>query len=356
MRAELTVHGENFQAMNTAEARAWVSPDLKLVRDAAGASLAGTLTVPRAEITPKGLGGGGVAVSSDQVLVGVEQPPAEEPLALSVALKLVLGDAVRIEGFGLKTRIAGAVDVTQAPHREARARGELRLIDGQYKAYGQDLTIETGRLLFTGGDVTVPAVDLYATRHPRDDITVGVRVRGTLSKPELTLQSTPTLPREQQLAWLVLGRSLETSTAQDRGMMQSAALSLGLGGGDYVAGLIGKRIGLDEVSLGSAVAGSSEVAANAQTISGAQTGAGSAAANAGATAAQLTLGKYLTPRLFVSYGVSLFQPGYTVRMLYTLGHGFKLSTESGTASGGDLIYSTERGKRPKPAVPAEPAK
>ena len=356
MRAELTVRGDNFQAMNTAEARAWVSPDLKLVRDAAGASLDGTLTVPRAEITPKGLGGGGVSVSPDQVLVGVEQPAAEEPLALSIALKLVLGDAVRIEGFGLKTRIAGAVDVSQAPRREARGRGELRLIDGSYKAYGQDLTIETGRLLFTGGDVTVPAVDMYATRHPRDDITVGVRVRGTLAKPELSLQSSPPLPREQQLAWLVLGRSLETSSTQDRGMMQNAALSLGLGGGDYVASLIGKRIGLDEVSLGSAVAGGSEVAANAQTISGAQAGAGSAAANAGATAAQLTLGKYLTPRLYVSYGVSLFQPGYTVRMLYTLGHGFKLSTESGTASGGDLIYSTERGKRPKPAVPAEAAK
>ena len=39
-------------------------------------------------------------------------------------------------------------------------------------------------------------------------------------------------------------------------------------------------------------------------------------------AAQLTLGKYLTPKLFVSYGVSLFQPGQTFRLLYDLGHGF----------------------------------
>lgn len=357
IRADITVKGDEFQAMNTPQARAWISPDLRLVRDLEGLTLSGTLQVPRADITPKGLGGGGVDVSGDQVLIGVELPPKEPPLKVFVALKLALGKAVQIEGFGLKTRIEGAVTLTQQPARDALANGELRLIDGRYKAYGQDLNIETGRLLFSGGSVTTPAVDLYATRKPREDITVGVRVRGTLAKPTLTLQSSPNLPREQQLSWLVLGRSLETSSTQDRSLVSSAALSLGLGGGDYVAGLLGKKIGLDQLSVGGAAGSGSEVAANAQSISGAQSaGAG---VDAGAQAAQLTLGKYLTPRLFVSYGISLFQDGYTFRMLYTLGRGFKLSTESGTASGGDVIYTTERGKKApgtvvKPGVDAAP--
>ncbi len=354
MLADIQVKGDKFQAMNTVQARAWVSPDLHLVRDAKGATLTGTLTVPQADISPKGFGGGGVSVSSDQVLVGAEAQPPPAALPVFVTLRLVLGDAVRIEGYGLKTRIVGDVTVTQEPQREARGRGELRLVDGRYKAYGQDLNIETGRLLFTDGPVTVPALDLYATRKPREDITVGVRVRGTLAKPELTLASTPTLPREQQLSWLILGRSLETSSTEDRSLVSSAALSLGLGGGDYVTNLIGKRIGLDQFSVGGATGGGSEVAASAQSISGAQY-AGSAT-DAGAQAAQLTLGKYLTPRLFVSYGISLFQQGYSFRLLYTLGRGFKLSTESGSASGGDLIYSFERGKKKKkpPPVSAQP--
>lgn len=344
--ADIALDGENFQVMNTAQARAWVTPKLHLVRDAKGATLTGELNVPRADITPKGFGGGGVDVSSDQVLVGVEAPPPPQTLPVYADLRLVLGNRVQIEGFGLKTRIEGAVNVTQEPRRGALGRGELRLVDGQYKAYGQDLTIENGSLLFTGGPVTTPAVDIYATRKPREDITVGVRVRGTLAKPELTLQSSPTLPREQQLSWLVLGRSLETSSTQDRSLVSSAALSLGLGGGDYLAGLIGKRVGLDELSVGGTVGNGSEVAANAQSIAGAQSTAG--VADASAQAAQLTLGKYLTPRLFVSYGISLFQQGYTFRMLYTLGHGFKLSTETGTTSGGDILFQTDRGQR-KPA-------
>jgi len=352
LRAEITLKGNDFQVMSTREARAWIAPDLLLVRDADGVKLSGELRVPKAEITPKGLGGGGVEVSSDQVLVGVETPEKEPPAPIFVDVRLVLGDAVRFEGFGLKTRIEGAVAVNQQPQREALGRGELRLIDGRYKAYGQDLTLESGRLIFSGGPVTKPAVDLYATRHPRDDITVGVRVRGTLAKPELSLQSSPPLPREQQLSWLVLGRSLETTSTQDRSLVSSAALSLGLGGGDFLAGLLGKRVGLDQLTVGSATAGGSEVAASAQSIAGAQTG-GTTVVDQSAQAAQLTLGKYLTPKLFVSYGVSLFQRGYSFKMLYTLGNGFKLSSESGTASGGDIIYTVDRGKR-KPPKPAEP--
>lgn len=348
LRADVTLKGSDFQAINTREARAWVSPDLHLLRDEKGVTLLGELQVPRADITPKGLGGGGVEVSPDQVLIGVEAKPKEAPLAVTVDLRLTLGNAVRFEGFGLKTRIEGAVTVDQQPQRDPLASGELRLVDGRYKAYGQDLKLETGRLIFSGGPVTTPAVDLFATRHPRDDITVGVRVRGTLAKPELTLQSSPTLPREQQLSWLVLGRSLETSSTQDRSLVSSAALSLGLGGGDFLAGLLGKRVGLDQLSVGGANVGGSEVAASAQSISGAQATANTTAATA--QAAQVTLGKYLTPKLFVSYGISLFQRGYSFRMLYTLGHGFKLSSESGTASGGDIIYTVDGGKKP----PAEP--
>ncbi|MBA4285323.1 MAG: hypothetical protein C0434_07295 [Xanthomonadaceae bacterium] len=353
LTADIKVNGSGFQAMNTPQARAWIDADLQLLRNAEGARLSGQLGVPRADITPKGLGGGGVDVSADQVLVGVVVPEKEPPLKVSVDLKLVLGDKVKIEGFGLKTRIEGGVNVSQRPGFDAMGRGELRLIDGRYQAYGQDLSIETGRLIFSGGPVTTPAVDLYATRQPREDIKVGVRVRGTLAKPELSLQSSPSMPREQQLSWLVLGRSLENSSTQDRSMVSSAALSLGLGGGDYLAGLIGKKVGLDEFSVGNAAANNSEVAANAQSISGAQGGAG--AVDAGAQAAQLTLGKYLTPKLFVSYGISLFQEGYTFRMLYTLGRGFKLSTESGTASGGDVIYTTERGKK-DPDTPSRPSR
>ncbi|WP_029921070.1 translocation/assembly module TamB domain-containing protein [Nevskia soli] len=344
-RADLKLQGENFQALATTDARIWVSPDLHLLSDADGMHLEGTLTVPKAEITPQGLGNNGVAISEDQVIVGAEPTAEEQPLKLYSRVTVTLGDAVSFKGFGLTTRLEGGVTVAEEPQRVATGNGELRLVEGRYQAYGQDLTIETGRLIFDGGAITEPAVDLYATRHPQADVTVGVRVRGTLDKPLLTLQSEPSMPREQQLSWLVLGRSLDQSSSSDRSAVSQAALSLGLSGGDYFAQKFGKSIGLDQISIGQGPISDSSVAANATTIQGSQ-----AAQNAGTStayssqAAQLTLGKYLTPKLFISYGVSLFQPGQTFRLLYDLGHGFKLQTESGVASGGDLIYTFERGK------------
>ncbi|HZP13235.1 MAG TPA: translocation/assembly module TamB domain-containing protein [Nevskiaceae bacterium] len=342
-RADLKLAGENFQAVATPDARIWVTPDLHLVSDDTGIHLDGKLAVPRAEITPrKGIGDQGVAVSSDQVIVGAEPKKPASVIKVYSTVELALGDNVKFTGFGLTTDLGGGVTIYEQPEHDASAQGVLVLNNGSYKAYGQNLNIETGRLIFDG-PVTKPAVDLYATRHPQSDVTVGVRVRGTLNKPQLSLQSDPAMPREEQLSWLVLGRPLDASSASDRSALTQAALSLGLSGGDYFAQRIGKGIGLDTLTIGSVVRDNA-VAADAGTIQGSQASLNRGAYQDQTQAAQLTLGKYLTPKLFVSYGVSLFQPGQTFRLLYDLGHGFKLQSETGVASGADLVYTFERGK------------
>src|SRR3546814_3565330 len=72
----------------------------------------------------------------------------------------------------------GSVEAIEQPGIATRARGEINLVDGHYKAYGQDLTIETGKLIFSGGPVTEPALEVRATRKPTEDVAVGLYVRG----------------------------------------------------------------------------------------------------------------------------------------------------------------------------------
>jgi translocation and assembly module TamB len=343
---DLQLKGDRFQAADLSDVRIWVSPDLHLQSGADGATLSGTLTVPKAELTPQGLGDNpGVTVSRDQVLVGTPAEQAGPSLRIRSNVRFALGDDVHFKGFGLTTRLEGAVNVNDDPVRGTTGQGELQLVDGHYKAYGQDLTIDSGRLIFDSGPVTQPGVDVSAYRQPQSDIRVGVRVRGSLDQPLLSLYSDPAMAREQQLSWLLFGRPLDQNSSADRNMVSSAALSLGLGGGDFLLQKIGHGVGLDTVSVGSAPGVDSEVAADPSRISGSQAsyGAGSTADSA-SQAAQLTLGKYLTPRIFVSYGVNLFQTGQTFRLLYDVGHGFKLQTETSiTGSGGDVIYSIDRG-------------
>ncbi len=319
-----TLKGEQVLGFNTPELRAWITPDLTLALDGTTARLTGTVTVPRAEITPRKISGGGVAPSADQEVVAHGSRPDARGMKVESEVRVVLGEKVRFDGLGLRTRLEGALTAYDQPDRPTTGRGELRLVGGRYKAYGQDLQIERGRLLFNGGPITAPLIDLQAYRElPANTkmTRVGLRARGTLEAPEFSLysDSTDVLSQEEQLSWLVLGRPLSTTTTTGQaGQLDEARASLGLAGGDLLAQQLAPRLRLDEVSVG---------------------------ARPGETAdmARLTIGKYLSPKLFVSYGVGLFQPGHFFRMQYDLSKRFKLVGESGLVQGGDVLYTVESG-------------
>ena len=55
-------------------------------------------------------------------------------------------------------------------------------------------------------------------------------------------------------------------------------------------------------------------------------------------------GKYLTPSVFVSYGIGLFKPSNTFRIKYLLSSQWAVQAESGNANGGDVVYQLERGR------------
>lgn len=339
------VKGNRFQVMNTLDGHVWVDPDLHILRNLQGVHLTGEIKVPKANLTPRSgaTRHRGIGPSSDQIIVGHSQTNQTRPPAVFARLAVHLGKAVRFDGYGLTTGIIGQVTVNETPQRMPTANGRLQLVDGRYKAYGQNLTLKKGELIFDGGPLIEPAIDILAIRKPREGIEVGVHVRGRLSQPKLSLTSTPPMRREEQLSWLFFGHPLSENSSANRSAIASAALALGLSGGNYLADRIGKTLGIGNLSIGTSNEAGSAVAAQPQAISGAAAGAGSATA-AGSEAAQLTLGKYLTPRLYVSYGVGLFQAAQAFQLRYKLGRGLELQTESGVSTGGDLIYTFEGGK------------
>ena len=56
----------------------------------------------------------------------------------------------------------------------------------------------------------------------------------------------------------------------------------------------------------------------------------------------LVLGKYLSPRLYVSYGISLAEAINTVKLRYTVGDHWTIKTESGKARSADLVYTIQK--------------
>ena len=320
--ARFSISGNDFQLMDTREAKISVSPDLNLKVSGKHLDIEGQIAIPNATIKPRKLSESSIAVSPDQVIVREgERTSIVKGYQVTSRVRFILGEHVRFDGFGLKGRITGNLVSSDRPGKPTTASGELAIHDGKYRAYGQNLDIRTGRLLFAGGPVTEPGLDIEAIRRPSPGVLVGVRARGSLRKPEFSLFSEPGMSQSDQLSWLVLGRPLESdASSEERNSMNQAAIMLGLGGGLALTEEYGEKLGIDEISI--------ESDPDNET-----------------NQASLLVGKYLSPKLFVSYGVGIFEPVSTLRFRYALSSKWKLVGESSALrSSSDLFYVIEFGK------------
>jgi len=112
-------------------------------------------------------------------------------------------------------------------------------LDGKYRAFGNELTIDPGRFVFGGGPIDNPGLDVRAYRGlttSQNVMTssgeiVGVNLRGTLRRPEVTVFSNPAMSESEIMSYLVLGRPL--SSSGDQSALASAALLYGILRGNH---------------------------------------------------------------------------------------------------------------------------
>ncbi|MGZ8246746.1 translocation/assembly module TamB domain-containing protein [Methylomagnum sp.] len=330
----LTIKGNRFLAADIPEAKAWVSPDLGIGFEGGTLVLKGQVTVPEASLhLPEQTGT--VKPSEDVVMVGAKTPPEKTALPIETHVDVVLGNQVRVQGAGFKGRVDGHVLVDQAPKGPALGTGQIVVRDGKYSIYGVELDINDGRLLFAHSPVDNPGLDISVTRKT-DDITAGAKVLGTAQKPSVTLYSDQPMSQTDILAYLVTGKPFGLASQQEGGMLQSAAASLGGSAGVFLAKEVSSRLGLGgfvDISMQSSL----HTGGFSQPYLGGATSTAS-----GTQSAALFLGKYLTPRLYVQYGMGLFQTAYVFRVRYELSKHWKIQTETGEYSGGDLLYQWEK--------------
>lgn len=307
---ELTLKGKDLVVIDIPEARISASPDLRF--RVAGRTLAatGTVHIPSARITPADLTGA-TLTSSDERLVDAELPDPESSFRVSSNLKITLGDRVTLDSFGLSGRLAGALNVTTSADGANRGSGELGVTEGKYAALGRRLDIERGRLIFSGGLLNDPGVEIRATKE-FPDVKAGVNVRGTLRAPRMTFFSEPSLPQSQVVSLILAGGTLES--AQNSTLGNSGRNTLLAQGGAILAQQLGQRIGIEDVGIEQNLANETS----------------------------LVFGKYLSSRLYVSYGVSLAEAINTLKLRYSINDRWTLRTEAGKESSAEIVYTVEK--------------
>jgi translocation and assembly module TamB len=325
---QVTLNGKNFLVSNTQEIKVLASPNLKIALNGLRTDVTGDVTVPEMTVNmEKGPKKGAVQVSKDVIIVPASEEKVTTPAParqLYAHVRAILGDKVNIKASGFSGGLKGSLLVTEQPDKPTTAIGELEVQNGIYKAYGQDLTLDHGRLIFAGGPIDNPGLDLKAFRKATDGTVAGINVAGTLNAPQATIYSDPVMDEGDALAYLLLGHPLGQSSPQEGNLVANAATSLGLKGGNMIAKKVASRFGLEEATL--------------QTTGGIKE-------------SSLVVGKYLSPRLYVNYGLGLFSPISTFTIRYLLGRQWSVQAQQGAAVGGegqatgvDLLYTVERGK------------
>lgn len=316
-RARIAAKGDKLRVTVPPMIRIDVSPDLVFEATPQLFSLNGSVDIPWARITVQELPESAVGVSSDEVMLDEQLKPIQPKTAgipINSNLMIHVGNDVRLDAFGLKARLKGDLKVVQDKNGLG-LNGQIDIPSGRFHAYGQDLIVRKGQLMFSGPP-DQPLLNLEAIRNPdstEDDVTAGVRVTGLADAPKLEVFSDPAKSQQEALSYLLRGQGLGSSGA-DGNAMTSMLIGMGVAQSGQLVGKIGEAFGVSNLALDTQGVGDSS---------------------------QVVVSGYVLPGLQVKYGVGIFDSLATLTLRYRLMPKLYLEAVSGLDQALDLLYQFE---------------
>ncbi|EED36143.1 conserved hypothetical protein, putative [Luminiphilus syltensis NOR5-1B] len=276
---QLSIVGDKNRLQLPVGLDAIVTPNLGLAVTSQHAALSGTLRVHGGTYQHSELVSNGVAVSKDVVRLDAPEAPPRR-LGFSADIKTRVDPGFTLRSPQVEATLEGEVRFRSTDEEPAQLFGEMRVLGGVMRAYGQALRLEKGSVAFVGNPEN-PDLSLSAVRDiPSEQLRVGVRVTGTLDTPSLSLFSDPARPDRDTLSYLLRGRGPDAGAGAD-----DTAMAMALGTSAINRSGVLDRLnavpGLSQVSVGTE--GSDE-----------QTAA--------------TINAYVGERLFISYGMGIYEP------------------------------------------------
>ena len=186
------------------------------------------------------------------------------------------------------------------------------------EAYGQRLDLNRAIARFNG-PLANPTLDGYANKSISGS-TVGVRVTGTASSPNIQVYNDAGLSDQEAMNALITGRINEGSSglSNEQGFksdvnntIAAAGISLGLGGTRAFTNQIGQTFGLSGLALDAQGTGDDT---------------------------QVSLTGYITPDLYIRYGVGVFTPVNKLTLRYQMNKRLYLEASQSLEKAIDVFY------------------
>jgi translocation and assembly module TamB len=285
LSTRITAKGDKLKLADSKEYFVLAATDIQADITPTGSRVTGTVTVPEARIRPRSIPAGSVSPSSDVVVVAEGTVQDDSRYATAIDLRLILGKNVTVDAFGLEGKIEGELAVLQAPGKEMLGDGELKIVDGTYR------------------------------------VSTGGKWSAAIGKPLKIQQGFLNYAKSP------IGNPFLVLTAQREGRSTTAGLR--------VFGTV-KAPKMTFFSATDPGMSQSEVATYLTT--------GIPPTRSGETSEDraLSVGTYVTDKLFAEYDHSLGDESDKIKLRYDLNDWIELQTETGDSQGGDIFFKIER--------------
>jgi translocation and assembly module TamB len=316
-KGNLHISGEELEFDYQSMIKAKVSPNISLMFAPNNLEIKGEVTIPYARVKVRELPKDTISPSKDVILVEkqAELNASQQRLALNVLLKVdpLRNNNVKLDAFGLTTDLRGELQL-QNNKTDIFGSGEVQLVNGRYRAYGQNLIIREGDILFTSS-LDRPFLNVEAVRDPNltsDAVIAGLRVEGVAQNPSISVFSEPIMEQQQILSYMLTGRGMGESSGDSQDtILTNALLSLGLGQSENLISKVGNKLGFEDVNLDTLGQGDST---------------------------QLSLTGTIAPGVQLRYGVGVFDSISEVAIRYELIPKLYIEAVSGVSNAIDIYY------------------
>lgn len=328
-RVALNLKGTELLVRQPPQLTARLNPDVQVVLLPASkqVQVSGQVEVPSAVITPNASGDQVIALSPDvrvvdrRKLAEASSKPerVNVPWQIDADLGVLLGREVVFRGFGANVPLRGQLALRSRGYSPMSAHGQIvvqRMV--QVDAFGQSLMLRRAEVNFNGS-LTAPTLAIEATKSV-EGRTVGVRIGGQPTAPGIVIFNDAGLTEQEALNALLTGRlsanNTLTNTAGFRSdvnnTLAAAGLSYGLGGVRTFTNELGRSFGLSGLTVDAQGVGNDT---------------------------QVNLTGYITPDLYLRYGMGVFTPVNKLTLRYQINRRLYVEASSALEKAIDLFYN-----------------
>ncbi len=253
---------DNFKALGRSGSEGFLSGNVSLNGPWSALLLQGQLTIPQASISPDLIRPDADELPSDVVLgcdghgrpppkpgKPKEAPPPEPYRNMKIALTVEApGNVWVVDKLG-KAELAMNLDIHKKPGQSVQVGGSIRSLEGKFDVYGKEFTLEKGLVTLPGVPNQEPFIEARAV-HEMTDATFIVDVSGPVNHPKIDLSSSPPMPPNDLLSYLIFNRPASSLSQGEFNVSQQAVGVLGGITARKIQELLGKDFPLlGDVSL-----------------------------------------------------------------------------------------------------------